>query len=78
MKLITNIGGLIYPEVSRTQEDVGRQRDRAVKWQDHLVQAAEDMWHNFVSTQTIGRRAGRVDEVDFGQGESAARLQAGE
>jgi DNA recombination protein RmuC len=77
---------LIRAEVSRMMEDVGRLQDRVVKLQQHHGQAAEDMRQIIVSTEKIGRRAGRIDALDFGDGDGAApaalaaglRLQAGE
>jgi DNA recombination protein RmuC len=62
---------------------VGRLQDRVVKLQQHHGQAGEDMRQILISTEKIGRRAGRIDALDF-EGEGAApaplplRLQAGE
>jgi DNA recombination protein RmuC len=75
---------LIRAEVSRMMEDVGRLQDRVVKLQQHHGQAGEDMRQILISTEKIGRRAGRIDALDFAEGDSAApaplplRLQAGE
>jgi DNA recombination protein RmuC len=75
---------LIRAEVSRMMEDVGRLQDRVVKLQQHHGQAGEDMRQILISTEKIGRRAGRIDALDFGDGDTAApaplplRLQAGE
>jgi DNA recombination protein RmuC len=75
---------LIRAEVSRMMEDVGRLQDRVVKLQQHHGQAGEDMRQILISTEKIGRRAGRIDALDFADGDSAApaplplRLQAGE
>jgi DNA recombination protein RmuC len=66
-------------------EDVGRLQDRVVKLQQHHGQAGEDMRQILISSEKIGRRAGRIDALDFGDGDSPAaaaplplRLQAGE
>jgi DNA recombination protein RmuC len=75
---------LIRAEVSRMMEDVGRLQDRVVKLQQHHGQAGEDMRQILISTEKIGRRAGRIDALEFGDGDTAApaplplRLQAGE
>jgi DNA recombination protein RmuC len=75
---------LIRAEVSRLMEDVGRLQDRVVKLQQHHGQAGEDMRQILISSEKIGRRAGRIDALDFADGDSAApaplplRLQAGE
>jgi DNA recombination protein RmuC len=55
-----------------------------VKLQQHHGQAGEDMRQILISTEKIGRRAGRIDALDFDEGDGAApaplplRLQAGE
>jgi DNA recombination protein RmuC len=77
---------LIRAEVSRMMEDVGRLQDRVGKLQQHHGQAAEDMRQIIISTEKIGRRAGRIDALDFSDGEPAnsglaavpLRLEAGE
>jgi DNA recombination protein RmuC len=79
---------LIRAEVSRMMEDVGRLQDRVGKLQQHHGQAAEDMRQIIISTEKIGRRAGRIDALDFSEGEPAKpalaavplglRLEAGE
>jgi DNA recombination protein RmuC len=75
---------LIRAEVSRLMEDVGRLQDRVVKLQQHHGQAGEDMRQILISSEKIGRRAGRIDALDFDEGNGATpaplplRLQAGE
>jgi DNA recombination protein RmuC len=79
---------LIRAEVSRMMEDVGRLQDRVGKLQQHHGQAAEDMRQIIISTEKIGRRAGRIDALDFDGSEAAnsglaavpigLRLEAGE
>ena len=63
-------------------------RTGSVKLQQHHGQAAEDMRQIIISTEKIGRRAGRIDALDFSDGEQAKpaprrrcrslRLEAGE
>jgi DNA recombination protein RmuC len=77
---------LIRAEVGGMMEDVGRLRDRVLKLQQHHGQAAEDMRQIIISTEKIGRRAGRIDALDFSDSDGAKpalaavplRLQAGE
>jgi DNA recombination protein RmuC len=75
---------LIRAEVSRLMEDVGRLQDRVVKLQQHHGQAGEDMRQILISSEKIGRRAGRIDALDFDEGDGAVpaplalHLQAGE
>jgi DNA recombination protein RmuC len=57
-----------------------------LKLQQHHGQATEDMRQIIISTEKIGRRAGRIDALDFDDSEGAGpapaavplRLQAGE
>jgi DNA recombination protein RmuC len=77
---------LIRAEVSRMMEDVARLQDRVGKLQQHHGQAAEDMRQIIISTEKIGRRAGRIDALDFSECEPSKpalaavplRLEAGE
>jgi len=81
---------LIHAEVGRMMADVGRLRERVLKLQQHYGQAGEDMRQILISTEKIGTRAGRIDELDFGDGRGeddtprivpappALRLEAGE
>jgi DNA recombination protein RmuC len=77
---------LIRAEVGGMMEDVGRLRDRVLKLQQHHGQAAEDMRQIIISTEKVGRRAGRIDALDFSDSDGAKpalaavplRLQAGE
>ena len=77
---------LIRAEVGRMMEDVGRLQDRVVKLQQHHGQAGEDMRQILISTEKIGRRAGRIDALDFSDSDAARpalaavplRLEAGE
>ena len=67
---------LIRAEVSRMMEDVGRLQERVLKLQQHHGQAAEDMRQIIISSEKIGRRAGRIDALDFSDGEPANRPPA--
>ena len=63
---------LIHAEVGRMMGDVGRLQERVLKLQQHHGQAGEDMRQILISTEKIGARAGRIDQLDFGD------LKAGE
>ncbi len=74
---------LIHAEVGRMMGDVGRLRERVLKLQQHHGQAGEDMRQILISTEKIGARAGRIDQLDFSDAEEAIapaplKLQAGE
>ena len=81
---------LIHAEVGRMMGDVGRLRERVLKLQQHHGQTGEDMRQILISTEKIGTRAGRIDELDFADSESgggspvimpgppALKLEAGE
>ncbi len=62
--------GLIHAEVGRMMGDVGRLRERVLKLQQHYGQAGEDMRQILISTEKIGTRAGRIDELDFGDSDA--------
>src|SRR5579864_3895574 len=62
---------LIHAEVGRMMADVGRLRERVLKLQQHYGQAGEDMRQILISADKIGARAGRIDQLDFGD-EAAA------
>jgi DNA recombination protein RmuC len=57
---------LIRTEVGRLMDDVGRLQERALRLQQHHGQAAEDLRQILISTEKIGVRAGRIDQLDFG------------
>jgi len=57
---------LIHAEVGRMMGDVGRLQERVLKLQQHHGQAGEDMRQILISTEKIGARAGRIDQLDFG------------
>jgi DNA recombination protein RmuC len=56
---------LIRGEVGRLMGDVGRLQERVLKLQQHYGQASEDMRQILLSTEKIGVRAGRIDQLDF-------------
>jgi DNA recombination protein RmuC len=62
---------LIRTEVGRLMEDVGRLQERALKLQQHHGQAGEDLRQILISTEKIGVRAGRIDQLDFGESSGA-------
>jgi DNA recombination protein RmuC len=62
--------GLIHAEVGRMMADVGRLRERVLKLQQHYGQAGEDMRQILISTEKIGARASRIDELDFGDSDA--------
>src|SRR5882672_2130399 len=55
----------IHAEVGRMMGDVGRLRERVLKLQQHYGQAGEDMRQILISTDKIGVRAGRIEELEF-------------
>jgi DNA recombination protein RmuC len=57
---------LIRTEVGRLVDDVNRLQERALKLQQHHGQAGEDLRQILVSAEKIGVRAGRIDQLDFG------------
>jgi DNA recombination protein RmuC len=68
----------IRTEVGRMMEDVGRLRERVMKLQQHHGQTGEDLRQILISTDKIGSRAGRIDDLDFSEGGGAdtARIVA--
>jgi len=60
---------LIHTEVGRMMDDVGRLQERVLKLQQHFGQAGEDMRQILISTEKIGARAARIDQLDFGDSE---------
>src|SRR5271155_660963 len=77
---------LIHAEVGRLMDDLKRMQERVLKLQQHFGQANEDVRQIIISTEKIGRRAGRIDALDFSDSEPAKpalaavplRLEAGE
>jgi DNA recombination protein RmuC len=68
---------LIRTEVGRLMEDIGRLQERTVKLQQHHGQAGEDLRQILVSADKISARAGRIDQLDFGQLDSGKGAVAG-
>jgi DNA recombination protein RmuC len=69
---------LIRTEVGRLAEDAGRLQERALKLQQHHGQTAEDLRQVLVSADKIAARAGRIDQLDFGQIDSCKSATATE
>ena len=55
----------IQAEVRLLVEDVGRLRERTAKLAQHFRQAQEDVGQVLTSADKIGRRGGRIDNMDF-------------
>ena len=55
----------IQAEVRLLVEDVGRLRERTAKLAQHFRQAQEDVAQVLTSADKIGRRGGRIDNMDF-------------
>jgi len=68
----------IRTEVGRMMDDIGRLRERVMKLQQHHGQTGEDLRQILISADKIGNRAGRIDELDFGDsgGTDTARIVA--
>jgi DNA recombination protein RmuC len=65
----------IRSEVTYLLEDVGRLRDRVVKLEKHFGQANDDIRQILISADKIGKRGGRIEELEF-DGISAAAAVA--
>ena len=66
---------IVRTEVIRMMDDIGRLRERVVKLQAHFDQANEDMRQILISTDKIGKRAGRIEELEF-DGEPGAGAES--
>ena len=64
--------GVIQAEIQRMADDVGRLDERVGKLQRHLGQADEDLRQIRISTEKVTRRAGLIEELQFGEGEEPA------
>jgi DNA recombination protein RmuC len=81
---------VVRTEVIRMMDDIGRLRERVQKLQTHFDQANEDMRQILISTDKIGKRAGKIEALEFdGEAEAdagsnvipapiARKLEAGE
>ena len=61
--------GQIRTEVMTMSNDLARLRERVLKLQNHFGQVNEDVRQILISADKIEKRAGRIEELDFGQGE---------
>lgn len=76
---------LIQAEVGLMMGDVARLRERVGKLGQHFTQVSEDVRQVMISAEKIERRATKIEELDFGEGEAdqavlpmRPRLEAGE
>jgi DNA recombination protein RmuC len=56
----------IRTEVLNLSDDLGRLRDRVLKLQKHFSDVNEDVRQILISADKIEKRAGRIEELDFG------------
>jgi len=56
----------IRTEVMAMADDLGRLRERVVKLQSHFAQVNEDVRQILISADKIDKRAGRIEQLDFG------------
>ena len=61
---------LIQTEVRHLLTDVGRLRDRVGKLDSHFRQAQEDVAQIATSTDKIGRRGERIDQLEFSESQA--------
>jgi DNA recombination protein RmuC len=60
----------IRTEVLNLSDDLGRLRERVLKLQKHFADANEDVRQILISAEKIEKRAGRIEELDFGKAEA--------
>jgi DNA recombination protein RmuC len=60
----------IRTEVMNMSDDLSRLRDRVLKLQSHFGQVNEDVRQILISADKIEKRAGRIEELDFGTSEA--------
>jgi DNA recombination protein RmuC len=65
---------IIQGELRRLLDDVGRLDERVAKLQRHFEQATEDVRQIRISTEKVGRRAERIEELQVGDVSGAYRL----
>jgi DNA recombination protein RmuC len=58
----------IHAEVGHLMDDVARLNERVVNLQKHFGQANEDVRQILISAEKVERRAGRIREVEFDEG----------
>ena len=63
--------GQIRTEVMTMSDDLARLRERVLKLQNHFGQVNEDVRQILISADKIEKRAGRIEELDFGQSDEA-------
>jgi DNA recombination protein RmuC len=69
---------LIQAELHRLMDDVGRLDERVGKLQRHFEQAADDVRQIRISTEKVGKRAERIEELQVGDvGSSDAEIESG-
>lgn len=66
--------GQIRTEVMTMSDDLARLRERVLKLQNHFGQVNEDVRQILISADKIEKRAGRIEELDFGQNEEAPAI----
>jgi DNA recombination protein RmuC len=66
----------IKTEVARLLEDVGRMKERVLDLQRHFGQANEDVGKILTSAEKIGKRGGRIEQLEFEEAPKAAPLLA--
>lgn len=67
---------LIQGEVARLMEDLGRLDDRVRKLQTHFGQATRDIEMIVTSTDKLGKRGRRIEELEFGEAPEAGHKSA--
>jgi DNA recombination protein RmuC len=65
---------IIQGELRRLLDDVGRLDERVAKLQRHFEQATEDVRQIRISTEKVGKRAERIEELQLGDDGGAYRL----
>ncbi len=65
---------IIQSELRRLLDDVGRLDERVAKLQRHFEQATEDVRQIRISTEKVGKRAERIEELQLGDDGGAYRL----
>ncbi len=66
---------LIQAELQRLMDDIVRLDERAGKLQRHFEQAAEDVRQVRISTEKVGKRAERIEELQIGDVGGMAALE---
>jgi DNA recombination protein RmuC len=66
---------LIQAELHRLMDDIGRLDERVGKLQRHFEQAGEDVRQIRISTEKVGKRAERIEELQVGELGSEAEAE---